>query len=201
MEYKLVCLGSGGVGKTALTIQFTTNQFIEDYDPTIEDNYRKQTVVDNESCLLDILDTAGQEEYSALRDQYMRFGEGFLLVADITSRASFDELPRLRQLILRAKESDRVPMIIAGNKCDLEHKREVSAAEGQALAREFSCKYMETSAKKSNLVQQVFFELVREIRKHRRSKQRDGGSGKDGKKPSKDGKKTGGGLKDKCELL
>jgi GTPase KRas protein len=166
-EYKLVCLGSGGVGKTALTIQFTTNQFIEDYDPTIEDNYRKQTVVDGESCLLDILDTAGQEEYAALRDQYMRFGEGFLLVADITQRPTFEELPRLRQLILRAKECDKVPMIIAGNKCDLENKREVSTNEGHALARDFGCKYMETSAKRSNLVTAVFFELVREVRRAR----------------------------------
>jgi len=170
IEYKLVALGSGGVGKTALTIQFTTNQFIEDYDPTIEDNYRKQTVIDGESCLLDILDTAGQEEYSALRDQYMRFGEGFLLVADITSRATFEELPKLRQLILRAKDRDHVPMVIAGNKCDLESAREMPSSEGHAMAKAFGCKYIETSAKKYSLVQNVFFELVREIRKARPQK-------------------------------
>jgi len=56
-------IGGGGVGKTALTIQLTQNHFIQDYYPTIEDNYRKQVYIDGELSLLDILDTAGQEEY------------------------------------------------------------------------------------------------------------------------------------------
>ena len=77
--YKLVVVGAGGVGKSALTIQLIQNQFMEEYDPTIEDSYRKQVVVDKEACHLDILDTAGQEEYSAMKDQYMRTGEGFLI--------------------------------------------------------------------------------------------------------------------------
>ena len=59
---------AGGVGKSALTIQLIQNHFVEEYDPTIEDSYRKQVVIDGETCLLDILDTAGQEEYSATRD-------------------------------------------------------------------------------------------------------------------------------------
>merc|ERR1712137_1153044 len=71
-EYKLVIVGGGGVGKSALTIQLIQNHFIDEYDPTIEDSYRKQVTIDDETCLLDILDTAGQEEYSAMRDQYMR---------------------------------------------------------------------------------------------------------------------------------
>ena len=60
-EYKIVVLGSGGVGKSALTVQFVQGIFVEKYDPTIEDSYRKQVVIDGETCLLDILDTAGQE--------------------------------------------------------------------------------------------------------------------------------------------
>ena len=81
--YKLVVVGAGGVGKSALTIQLIQNQFMEEYDPTIEDSYRKQVVVDKEACYLDILDTAGQEEYSAMKDQYMRTGEGFLIGKDL----------------------------------------------------------------------------------------------------------------------
>eukprot|EP00121_Abeoforma_whisleri_P003625 Awhi_evm1s3259 len=61
--YKLVIVGGGGVGKSALTIQFIQCQFVDEYDPTIEDSYRKQSVVDGEAAHLDILDTAGQEEY------------------------------------------------------------------------------------------------------------------------------------------
>ena len=66
MHYKLCCLGDGGVGKTALTIQMCSNHFVEEYDPTIEDSYRVQVVIDAESCLLEILDTAGHENFSAL---------------------------------------------------------------------------------------------------------------------------------------
>lgn len=90
--YKLVVVGGGGVGKSALTIQFIQSYFVTDYDPTIEDSYTKQCVIDDRVAKLDILDTAGQEEFSAMREQYMRSGEGFLLVFAFTDRASFDEV-------------------------------------------------------------------------------------------------------------
>jgi GTPase KRas len=77
-----------------------------------------------------VLDTAGQEEYSAMREQYMRTGEGFLLVYSITSRQSFEEIMTFQQQILRVKDRDYFPIIVVGNKCDLEHEREVST-EGQ----------------------------------------------------------------------
>lgn len=52
-EYKLVVVGGGGVGKSALTIQFIQSHFVEEYDPTIEDSYRKQCVIDEEVAVLD----------------------------------------------------------------------------------------------------------------------------------------------------
>lgn len=67
-EYKLVVVGGGGVGKSALTIQFIQSHFVDEYDPTIEDSYRKQCVIDEEVALLDVLDTAGQEEYRYVFD-------------------------------------------------------------------------------------------------------------------------------------
>ena len=90
------------------------------------DSYRKQCVIDDEVALLDVLDTAGQEEYSAMREQYMRTGEGFLLVYSITSRQSFEEILTFQQQILRVKDKDYFPIIIVGNKCDLDAEREVS---------------------------------------------------------------------------
>ncbi|EFA86540.1 hypothetical protein PPL_00339 [Heterostelium album PN500] len=164
-EYKLVCVGGGGVGKSALTIQLIQNHFIDEYDPTIEDSYRKQVTIDDETCLLDILDTAGQEEYSAMRDQYMRTGQGFLCVYSIISRSSFDEIAAFREQILRVKDKDRVPMILVGNKCDLDNERQVSTTEGQEMAKSYSCPFMETSAKSRVNVEEAFYELVREIRK------------------------------------
>ena len=79
---------------------------------------------------MDVLDTAGQEEYSAMREQYMRTGEGFLLVYSITSRQSFEEIAVFQQQILRVKDKDAFPIIVVGNKCDLEGEREVST-EGE----------------------------------------------------------------------
>ena len=96
------------------------------------DSYRKQCVIDEEVALLDVLDTAGQEEYSAMREQYMRTGEGFLLVYSITSRQSFEEIVTFQQQILRVKDKDYFPIIVVGNKCDLEHERQVST-EGMSL--------------------------------------------------------------------
>lgn len=90
------------------------------------DSYRKQCTIDNEVALLDILDTAGQEEYSAMREQYMRTGEGFLLVFAINSRESFEEIRIYQQQILRVKDRDSFPMIIVGNKYDLRGERVVS---------------------------------------------------------------------------
>lgn len=75
-----------------------------------------------------VLDTAGQEEFSAMREQYMRSGEGFLLVFSVTDRNSFDELPRFHKQILRVKDRDEFPMLMVANKADLEHQRVVSTA-------------------------------------------------------------------------
>lgn len=102
---------AGGVGKSALTIQLIQNHFVDEYDPTIEDSYRKQVVIDGETCLLDILDTAGQEEYSAMRDQYMRTGEGFLCVFAIDNIKSFEDIESYRGQIRRVKDADDIPMI------------------------------------------------------------------------------------------
>lgn len=93
---------------------------------TPTDSYRKRCVIDTEDALLDVLDTAGQEEYSAMREQYMRTGEGFLLVYSITSRQSFEEIMTFQQQILRVKDKDYFPIIVVGNKCDLEGERQVS---------------------------------------------------------------------------
>lgn len=163
-EYKIVVVGGGGVGKSALTIQLIQSHFVDEYDPTIEDSYRKQCTVDNEQAVLDILDTAGQEEYSAMREQYMRTGEGFLLVYAINSKNSLDELQVFYEQIQRVKDSETVPVLVVGNKSDLESERQVSYEEGLAFARSLNCPFLETSAKQRINVEEAFYGLVRNIR-------------------------------------
>lgn len=158
-------LGSGGVGKSALTVQFVQGIFVEKYDPTIEDSYRKVVEVDGQQCMLEILDTAGTEQFTAMRDLYMKNGQGFLLVYSITAQSTFNDLQDLREQILRVKDTDDVPMILVGNKCDLEDERVVGKDQGQNLARQFNCAFLETSAKSKINVNEIFYDLVRQINK------------------------------------
>lgn len=163
-EYKLVVVGGGGVGKSALTIQLIQSHFVDEYDPTIEDSYRKQVVIDGRVTILDILDTAGQEEYSAMREQYMRTGEGFLLVYSVTSRTSFDELMTYYQQIQRVKDVDYVPVVVVGNKSDLEEERQVAYEDGLNMAKQINAPFLETSAKQAINVDEAFYTLVRLVR-------------------------------------
>lgn len=102
-EYKVVVLGSGGVGKSALTVQFVTGTFIEKYDPTIEDFYRKEIEVDSSPSVLEILDTAGTEQFASMRDLYIKNGQGFILVYSLVNQQSFQDIKPMRDQIIRVK--------------------------------------------------------------------------------------------------
>ncbi|KAJ7023783.1 ras protein [Mycena alexandri] len=160
-RWTVAVLGDGGVGKTALAVQFTLNCFT--YDPTIEDAYRKQFIVDNRMCFVEVIDTAGQEEYATLRDQWVREGQGFILVYSIVSRSTFDRLEVFRQSMRRTKRGE-APLMLVGNKSDKAYEREVSKEEGAALARQFGCEFIETSAKTAQNVERVFTSLIRTLR-------------------------------------
>ncbi len=160
-EFCVVVLGSGGVGKSALTIRFTQGDFVEDYNPTIEDSYRRQVDVDGTVGLLEILDTAGQEEFSAMQDQWMVDGDGFLVVYAINNRQSFEDVAPFRDKIMRCKENDAIPVILVGNKCDLGDEREVDEQEGEELAKSWGAAFVETSAKTMINADEPFIDAVR----------------------------------------
>lgn len=163
--YKLVVVGDGGVGKSALTIQFFQKMFVQDYDPTIEDSYIQHTEIDGQWCILDVLDTAGQEEFSAMREQYMRKGDGFLLVYSVTDKQSYENVANFHTQILRVKDRETYPMILVANKVDLVHLRKVTEEQGRELAQQLKIQYIETSAKDPPLnVDAAFHEVVRVIK-------------------------------------
>jgi len=163
-EFRIVVFGSGGVGKSALTVRFVQGNFVEKYDPTIEDSYRKQIEYENQQYLLEILDTAGTEQFTAMRDLYMKNGQGFVLVYSIIAQSTFNDLPDLREQILRVKDTDMVPMVLVGNKCDLEDQRVISQQQGADLARQFgNCTFIESSAKTKVNVQNIFFNLIKQM--------------------------------------
>ena len=144
--------------------------------------------------MLEVLDTAGQEEYTALRDQWIRDGEGFVLVYSITSRPSFDRIRKFHGQIQLVKESAGsgsptgagylgspafpsalpVPVMLVGNKCDKALERDISAQEGHSLAKELGCQFVEASAKNCVNVEKAFYDVVRMLRQQR---QQHGGHG------------------------
>lgn len=184
--YKLVVMGDSSVGKTALTIQLCLQYFVETvrlptlplrpwltlgkYDPTIEDSYQKKVVIDDEACMLEVLDTAGQKEYTTLHNQWIQNGEGFVLVYSISSRLSFSQIKRFHHQIKRVKEGNNqtpVPIMLVGNKNDRVTEREVSTHEGHALARELGCEFVEVSVKNCVNVEKAFYDVVRLLRRQR----------------------------------
>lgn len=162
-QYKVVMLGSGAVGKSAITVQMVSGHFLSSYDPTIEDSYRTTINVNNQDIILNILDTAGQEEFYALRDQYIRSGDGYIIVFSITSITSFLEVNAIKEqlnMILDVDNNTLIPIILVGNKCDLEEYRQVQSSDAQRLAEEWRVKYFETSAKNKTNINRIFEELV-----------------------------------------
>ena len=153
-------MGSGGVGKTALIVQYVSGHFVEKYDPTIEDYYRKEADINGTPALLEIIDTAGTEQFTAMRDRYIENGEGFMLVYSITSRQTFIDLQPLKDEIARVKGGFSSPIMLVGNKCDMEEERSVTTQEGEKLAEEWGCQFHETSAKARYNVNEVFEESV-----------------------------------------
>ncbi|CAH2095811.1 unnamed protein product [Euphydryas editha] len=153
--HKVIMVGSGGVGKSALTLQFMYDEFVEDYEPTKADSYRKKVVLDGEEVQIDILDTAGQEDYAAIRDNYFRSGEGFLCVFSITEPESFDATQEFREQILRVKNDENIPFLLVGNKSDLGDKRRVPLDACRERAAHWQVPYVETSAKTRDNVDKV----------------------------------------------
>ena len=122
-------------------------------------------MVDGRVAVIDVIDTAGQEEYSAMREQNLRTSEGVLCVYAINAKNSFDEVTSFHKQILRVKDRENFPTIIVGNKCDLSEDRVVTVQQGKDLAKACGCKFIETSAKTRINIDEAFFELVREIRR------------------------------------
>lgn len=126
--------------------------------------------------MLEILNAAGQEEYTALRDQWIRDGEGFVLVYSVCSRPSFTKIRKFHHQVSKVKESliseffnlPYVPMMLVGNNCDRAAEREVATQEGYALAKELGCEFVEASVKTGINVEKAFFDVVRLLRRRRR---------------------------------
>jgi len=158
----VVMLGAGATGKSSITVQQVSGHFLVGYDPTIEDSYRTSILINGELITFEILDTAGQEEYSALRDSYIRAANCYICVCSLISAQSLIELHDFLnqiKLINDVDIFDNLPIIIAANKCDLTEQIEITDNDLEAIKNDTGIEYIKTSAKtKTNI--SLLFETV-----------------------------------------
>ncbi|XP_078286751.1 ras-related and estrogen-regulated growth inhibitor-like isoform X1 [Rhinoraja longicauda] len=164
---RVAVLGQAAVGKTAITVRFITKRFIGEYDPTLETIYRHTFSVDGECVQFEILDTAGQEEDAMLIEEKIKWAEGFIIAYSVTDRCSFDEVLRLRFLIShihsnmkRCHSDSPPPMVIVGNKKDLQYDRMVTTDEGSNISQALKCPFFEVSARDSYEETAAVFSLL-----------------------------------------
>jgi Ras homolog enriched in brain len=144
-------------------VRFVEHHFVESYYPTIENQFSQPITHNGVEYTTEIVDTAGQDEFTIMSQKHFIGVHGYMLVYSIASKASFDMLPIIRDKILNALGADAAPMVLVGNKTDLNMTRQVSYEQGAQLAASFKCPFVETSAKSDANVQKAFEALIGEI--------------------------------------
>ena len=158
---KIAVLGQSMVGKSALTFRFINNKFPTEHDTTIEDSYSIPARIDEIQCQLEILDTAGQDDYQTMLDTWINSADGFILVYSIDNKESFESTKTRYDRIIRLKEGQKVSIIVVGNKCDLEDKRQVSKEEVEKYCNEMNISFLEASALNTINVKESFLTVSR----------------------------------------
>ena len=157
-------IGDGGVGKTAITLQFIMNKFVEEYDPTIEDDYSKQVQYDGKDFMVDIFDTAGCEEFHAARMEAYKNAMGFIVVYDVTSKHSFEALEAyIGRIQGEAQPAARAMAVVVGNKVDRADDRQITTESGAQFASRFHLDFLETSAKTRRNIDILFENILKKI--------------------------------------
>ncbi|KAB8349449.1 hypothetical protein FH972_023476 [Carpinus fangiana] len=153
-------------GKSSLTVQFVDGHFVESYYPTIENTFSKTIKYKGQDYATEIIDTAGQDEYSILNSKHFIGIHGYMLVYSMNSRQSFEMVRVIRDKILNHLGTESVPIVIVGNKSDLRpEQRQVTSDDGRKLGEEFKCAWTEASARYNENVGKAFELMIGEIEK------------------------------------
>ena len=158
---KIAVLGQTLVGKSALTFRFINNKFPNEHDTTIEDAYSIPAKIDDINCQLEILDTAGQDDYQTMLDTWINSSDGFILVYSIDNKESFDSVKLRYERILKLKGEQKVSIVIVGNKCDLEENRKVTREEAENFCNTNKITFLEASALNVINVKESFLSVAR----------------------------------------
>ena len=174
---KITVLGKGVVGKSSLTYRFINYSAPTEHDPTIEDRYKSNSTIDGVLYEVEILDTAGEDDYQNMMDMWISFGEGFLLVFAINDKESFEVIKKKRERVLKGKHCDNVPLLLVGNKQDLSSEREVLYSEAKEAADSWGIEYIETSAITNFNCKEAFEKLGKKIIDGKTGKKGNGSNG------------------------
>ena len=162
--YKLLMLGDSMVGKTCFLMRYTKNTFQDVHLSTIGMDFsNKEVTLENGKIVnIQIWDTAGQERLRSLCKNLYKKANGIILMFDVTNKSSFDNIKNWVSQI-KQEASEKVCVILVGNKIDDVDKREISKEEGEKTADEFGLNYFETSAKTGENVESSYYALIKKI--------------------------------------
>lgn len=164
-QRKIALMGFRSVGKSSLTIQFVDGQFVDSYDPTIENTFSKDVNIRGQAYELKLVDTAGQDEYSIIPQSYVMDIHGYILVYSITSNKSFEVVKVIHDKLLDMTGKVNLPVVLVGNKTDLHLERAISTEEGKKVADSWRATFLEASAKQNESVSDIFSQILCEIEK------------------------------------
>ncbi|KAI9790376.1 MAG: GTP-binding protein [Peltula sp. TS41687] len=176
-QRKIALVGSRSVGKSSMTVQFVDEHFVESYYPTIENTFSKTIKYKGQDYATEIIDTAGQDEYSILSSRHFIGIHGYMLVYSVSNKQSFDMIRVIRDRILNHLGAEWVPIVIVGNKSDLRpEQRQVTTEEGRQLGAEMRCGWTEASARYNENVNKAFELMIAEIEKAQNPSEPTGGN-------------------------
>lgn len=178
-DLKLVVLGKSLVGKSALTFRFINDQFPKEHDTTIEDQYKTTINIDGYQVKLEILDTAGQDDYQSMQETWINYGAGFLLIYSIDDMESFNEVKKKLDKVILIKSKDIYSCIIVGNKCDLgDNVRKVPKSMAEEFAKSKNVPFLEASALSTINVREAFMKVAHDLMEKTQQKKNSGFMGK-----------------------
>ncbi|OEH76258.1 hypothetical protein cyc_06803 [Cyclospora cayetanensis] len=162
--FKLLLIGDSGVGKSCLLLRFADDTYTESYISTIGVDFKIRTIdLDGKTVKLQIWDTAGQERFRTITSSYYRGAHGIVVVYDVTDRESFANVKNW-MLEIERYAMEGVSKLLVGNKSDLTAKKVVSYEEGKELADSCNIRFIETSAKSAQNVEEAFHIMASEIK-------------------------------------
>jgi small GTP-binding protein len=162
-SFRIVVLGSGGVGKTCVILRFLRDTFDADYVPTIQDSFEKSYSLNGKTYKLNIVDTAGQDEMESINNLAIKSADAFVLLYSCTSAMSFGELDKYKTQICSNFTSGTPKIVIGGNKCDMEDERAVTTEQGRAKCQELGSPFFECSAKANIKIADMFEASLRQL--------------------------------------